>query len=263
MPGFNPDKINIHELTIGEPEKESALPFDAEKDISPGEWEIIMSYIKNKNGPDWIQSVMQMKVLKPDYDLNLDEQAKQFLKNEFERGKGLLPHIFALKAAAIKLVDPTLKMNIDGETWERMEEKLDVFRNIQDWSQFLNLAFAMKILEKNYKVDISKKEYKAIMDQFADDTKHNEGWRIAATMAQLRVVDPNRNLKIDDAAWECMHHQLEDWRFGDYDGFFQIAVDMQILAAEKVEVTDKGLEITMPARNLQIETPQIPEQRNF
>lgn len=31
MPGFNPENINIHDLTIEEPEKESELAFDPEK----------------------------------------------------------------------------------------------------------------------------------------------------------------------------------------------------------------------------------------
>ena len=39
MPEFNPDKVTIKDLAVEEPEKESGLPFDVERDITEADWE--------------------------------------------------------------------------------------------------------------------------------------------------------------------------------------------------------------------------------
>ena len=36
---FNPDRINIHELAIEEPEKQPEPHFDVERDITPEDWQ--------------------------------------------------------------------------------------------------------------------------------------------------------------------------------------------------------------------------------
>ena len=49
MPGFNPDNINIHDLTIEEPEKEQVFPFDLDVDISESDWKEIKKEWKTEN----------------------------------------------------------------------------------------------------------------------------------------------------------------------------------------------------------------------
>lgn len=45
MPGFNPEKINIHDLAVEEPEKESEIFFDLERELSREDWKKIRAYI--------------------------------------------------------------------------------------------------------------------------------------------------------------------------------------------------------------------------
>ena len=64
---------------------------------------------------------------------------------------------------------------------------------------------------------------------------------------------------------EELHTQLNsDRSSGEWQFFTRQAYFMKILAAEKVEITDQGLQLTMPKRKSAVApTPPIPEVRAF
>ena len=78
---FKPDRINIHELTIEEPEKQSELPFDPERDITEEDWQGMRNNLKRMreghvNWADYAQPAFAMKILgAKEEDLGLDEEA--------------------------------------------------------------------------------------------------------------------------------------------------------------------------------------------
>ena len=63
-----------------------------------------------------------------------------------------------------------------------------------------------------------------------------------------------------------MKARLEQSRQSNNWEYFSLqAMKMKILAAEKVEITDKGLEISMPEKKEPLidKIPPMPEQRKF
>lgn len=65
----------------------------------------------------------------------------------------------------------------------------------------------------------------------------------------IKILNPGYNLNLDQTAWQGMRLKLEEFRENkEWRGFVRLAMAMKILAAEKVEVTGKGLEITMPEK---------------
>ena len=77
----NPERINIHELTIEEPEKQGELHFDVERDIFEEDWKQMKKQLKEfargKFWADFAHRTMQMKILNPGLKLGLDQQAWQ------------------------------------------------------------------------------------------------------------------------------------------------------------------------------------------
>ena len=122
MPGFNPENINIHDLTIEDANEVSKveLPFDIEKDVTE---------------EDWI--AIQQK---------LEECRKN---NQWER--------FSYLAKSVKVTDPLIDLNLDQTTQEGMEKDLEPwlerfkssavpYQADTTWRHFFPMAMNMKIL---------------------------------------------------------------------------------------------------------------------
>lgn len=72
--------------------------------------------------------------------------------------------------------------------------------------------------------------------------------------------------EITDTDWQGMLDQLEEYRKkNEWWKFANQAMCMKILAAEKVEITDQGLKLTMPGEqeSFKQEKRPHPERRNF
>lgn len=95
MPGFNPENINIHDLTIEEPEKEADFIFDPEKEITEKDYDEVKKYLaENEKSIQmdqynfWIgfsNVAMAMKILNPEVNLNLGERAWQGMSKSLEK----------------------------------------------------------------------------------------------------------------------------------------------------------------------------------
>src|SRR3989344_3836197 len=75
MPGFNPENINIHDLTIEEPEQKEEGFFDPEKEVTERDWEGIWEMFENeKRGGYWREVVgmgANIKIVDPGADLGI------------------------------------------------------------------------------------------------------------------------------------------------------------------------------------------------
>ncbi len=145
----------------------------------------------------------------------------------------------------------------------------DVMEMHGDWSikaiyDFL-IAFPddrdyfLESLNQDYVFDNGMKEIKKLRDK---------NWRdFAVSLSRLRIIFPERFDEIDlnNRDWQGMKEELEISR--DRESalrFFRLAGYMKILAAEKVEITDKGLEITMSeGEDFRQEKKSRPERRQF
>ncbi len=83
----------------------------------------------------------------------------------------------------------------------------------------------------------------------------------------LKILFPDKiaELGLNDSTWQGMKDKLDSFRQdNNWWGFVNQAIRLKILAADKVEVADQGLEITMlPPESFKSEKKPRPERKNF
>ena len=82
----------------------------------------------------------------------------------------------------------------------------------------------------------------------------------------MKILDPKIDLNLDVTAWKGMREDLEKEKSKKIKlSFLSRAMRMKVLAAEKVSVTDKGLEINMRKDKapLSSEVTPLPETKQF
>ena len=279
MPGFNPDNINIHDLTIEEPEKQVET-FDQEKDITPEDLEQMKQTLKKGNEAiSYDQYVhpklaMRFKTLYPNEDLLNEGLISEFslekMRTELEdlKSKKWLDTI-PERAATLKIVDPAESLVLDESIWSGMEEIFNDRIRSKAWSEVFEKIIEMKILDssrdfsKTYQLEEKDwEDYKASVDQY----KTQNNWIMwYHKLIQAKILYPERDLGIDGNDWQRMRDELELYReLGKYANFADQTFYMKVLASKKVNITDKGLEIIMPEEKLlEPETPAVPEIKNF
>lgn len=95
-----------------------------------------------------------LKLLKPDFDLGINEQVIQETEKELEeQRKHDLEKCFEF-AARIKLLNIPLDPHLSPEEWQQMKIKLHDYKANNDWYGFVKLAKDLKILSaQEIKID--------------------------------------------------------------------------------------------------------------
>jgi len=287
---FNPDKINIHELTIEEPEQQSELPFDSEKEITPEDWDRINEFIKEHvENDDWQNSLsraVSCKIIDPGHETGLKELAeKEFskakrpnmdalswwvdFKNSFYKGRGdiglcaeIIDHAMELRLDITNMLDDRLLSKMEEDLNRQrannylgyMPVYASLARKVSLFCRFLGKSFVLP--------DEDWKKF----DEYLQRYKEGEAWGQYASVAEsVKLMDSKRDLHLDEVAWRGMKHHFNEKKNSDEIGqAFDVAEAMTILAAEKVEVTDQGLKLTMPKKKESLAvTPDIPETKQF
>ena len=266
---FNPNRINIHELTIEEPEKPSELPFDPERDITEEDWEKMSNWLEDFRGQyrDWdvfSRYAMEMKILGQTKNLNLDQTAWQGMKDRLENLREIprWGDFFSL-ATGMKILDQRQNLNLDQAAWQGMQNEIKGWNDI--WKrQHLSLrAMDIKILYPAKELGLNQANWQTMRDGLEE--ARNNNWRdFSHQAAAIKVLDPKADLGLDEAVWQDMRDELEACRKNGGWGFFcSLVMDMKILAADEVKVTENGLEITMRKPKLTSGVPPMPETKKF
>ncbi len=266
---FNPDRINIHELTIEGPEKQAELPFDVERDITKEDWEKLRDGLeKNRQESNWYgysSRAMQMKILDPSQVLNLDQHVWNGMKETLEvHRRNREWYGYSTRAMQMKILDPKRDLNIDRAAWQGMTDTLEGYRKTNMWDDFSQLAMDIKILDPKQDLGLDPVAWKAMVATLETSKVggHLDAWRAM----ELKIIDPNQDLNINASVWREMKDRLEEFRREDsaYDFSWQ-AMAMKILVAEEVKVTENGLELTMPEKkgSFNADIPPIPEIKKF
>ena len=265
---FKPDRINIHELTIEEPEKQSELPFDPERDITKQDWEVMRLCLehsrKNNTWSDFSAYAARMKILDPTQDLNLDQTAWQGMEDEFKK-QSFNPQRLTSNAADMKVLDPKRDLNLDQTAWTKMRRELENWRSKNDWGMFSWQASNMKIIDPKINLKLDQAAWQGMEKQLEEYRRSNNWTSFFLQASRMKILDPKIDLKLDQTAWQGARDELEvDRRQFMMQGFDSLAKCMKILVAERVDVTDQGLEITMPKREKPLTSvPPIPETKQF
>jgi len=278
---YNPDRINIHELTVEEPKKQEGLPFDSDTEITEMEWremkDQLQYYQDNFEDANFRSLAMALKILDPKIDFGINQDVWfSRLKRKLEELKqsGVTNWWdFAKQAAVIKILSPSFTLDqsdLQGLKTE-LEDRKKREREKAGTTRFAEYVVALKILDPKIDLDLNQLDWKRMKDSLEQHRKGaSEGesihWSSFARQAMyMKIIDTNIDLHLDIASWKGMRDWANDAKKSQQGPFPWRALEMKILAAERVEVTDEGLIITMPKRKESIkpEIPPIPEAKQF
>ena len=145
-----------------------------------------------------------------------------------------------------------------------MKDQLEFKR--RNWDSFAMRAMSMKILkpDKAAELNIDDLAWQGMKQRL--EVFREKDWRqdFIRQAMYMRIICPDKfaELNIDDADWQGMKKVLEKSYRGRNWPFY--AMCLKILAADKVGVTDQGLEITMrPPESFKSEKKPRPERKNF
>jgi len=280
---YNPDRINIHELTVEEPEKQTELPFDPERDLSNQDWEKMLTKLRSRiqndrnareTGEDrqffYTRCVglsllaMNLKILNPRVELDLDENVWKEMRETLEAVKYNGDwQSFSEQAISIKILNPDI-FALDEVGRQCMKSELERHRRARTWEAFFIQAVQVRIIDRDIDLKLDDGAWQRIRDQLEVNRKNEEWGEFALHAANMKILDPYIDLGLDEVAWHGIQTKLDEYRKAD--SFFEKhAVAMKILAAEEVKVTEKGLEINMRRPKAEIDSgvSSVPETKQF
>lgn len=272
---FNPDRINIHELTIEDPEAQSELPFDPERDISAEDWAGMQDWLKTHCDDDNALMVhaVAMEIVFPGRTNDADV-AKRIWKYGIERLKndkkdGGAWSDFCTCAYDMKILfpDKSREFGLDEEAWQGVKHELNECRKYKLWESFFKRAEAIKALfpEKVDEICLDEEALNGIVE-VTRKLDVNDIVGVAYKAMHIKMVSPESMGKIafSQKDWQGLFDWLEKQRSVKiWFSFASQAAAMKILAAEEVKLTGNGLEINMRKPKLDSGVPPVPETKKF
>lgn len=285
---MNPERINIKDLTVEEPEKkiESSVVFNPERDITDKEWDTMKSEFfkemedagSSRERVDCLGRAAELKMLFPERvdELNLDKEIwDRWDKAEDEPMHSLhtpdtlvnMKILFPEKFQEIDLDDGYYKIK-----WDDMKVKLEKYqKEVVDEYAFANnfsdLARKMKIIcpEKASELNLDEETAQKMIIHINDERSGNRWYNLLLNAANFKILFPERagELKLDDDFWQKAKKLYKTDCQGIEPAYF--AACLKILAADRVDITKEGIEFTMQGERESLESgsSSIPEIRNF
>ena len=277
----NPERINIKDLTLEEPERKKGLPFDVERDLHPAFWDVATKQLKDhQERESWFNfatDAADLAILYPERiaDLDLNETMWEKMKEELEiYKKEKVWGLGVSLAANMKILFPEKNMNnlIDMDSWRQIIQTFSSMKDIGSLRDSIVFASEVKILNperfKDLELDEEKTwdEIETLLDRY-----RNVNIDVFAKIArQVRIVFPEKfySLNLDAAMWEKMMKLFRKQEILDPlldPRHIQFTASLKLLAAEEIKITDKGLEIIMSKEKPEFkeETPPMPQTRKF
>lgn len=286
------DIINIKDLVIEAPAKRLGLPFDPEKYVTDADLLAVKDAAKvcleSKNDAEigtYIRMLANMRVVSPDRfrkiypKLTMENEVRELFVDPSKSGPWFL--YLGLLAYAKTIYPGQLGELSSVQVWEGLYNQAEDYRKklpdlYHRFDTWLQAQANLKILNPDLWKVTSEASVKKILDQnrakileatgeFDDGSYFLHG----ELLPSLRIVSPNHfpALNSEMKSWQTIIHDLKKYREysrrDNWSLFIWIAEKAKILAAERVVVTEEGLDITMP-RNLDIEElPSLPIKRSF
>lgn len=239
--------------------------FNANIDITQNDWAEIKNELEKgfDSAEDFFRYVFAVKILDLKIEIKIGskvDEIKELINNTpvpeiSSYGKENCPPLppadnleeIYLALAVVKIIDPTINLNTE-ELWKGAIESLSELKNLKDDKDFrkaetlVSLAFYMKVFDSSLDINkiIGDAGWKNIGNAYS-------GLRNMDFAAKIKVLNPQIDLKITETDWETMREKLlkarSEKNYYVIDGFTPLATTMKILSADKINITEKGLEI--------------------
>jgi len=300
---FNPEKLNIKDLTIEEPEKQVVF-FDQNKEITEDDWDAMKKSLIDfkKSEPalsnswnNYFEQATKMKMLDPTVNLGLSQGDYRFIeyrlnysRNEKSSPKASLEE----ELMHMKVLNPTM-LQILPEDWEQMKEKLNRYRKYEakpstprikaieenKFMLFAKQAVTMKILDPDIDLNLTEEDWngmeknlkrlhgKGKLRPMDTDLKGHRIENFCNLLARMKILNPQYKFELSEDDWDIIMKKFNFIRDtqdipADWKDFCELAQSLKVITAKDVKITEQGLEIEMPEKET-TESLAIPEKRNF
>jgi len=266
---MNPERINIKDLTIEEPEGESVI-FDPEKEIKPEYWEKYLKWFDRmrkdtqKDNTSFRRHLAALKILGRGVDLSEAEK-------NIVRGIKLTPNRDDL-FYAIRGFEQAKILGENIEFPDSIARKAaDEINSLIDEKNSGYSAEDIRILVEAGKGELIEERTKDLLREFLPKKTEARGIINIALALKFLGSEPALNSshrkiireRLDSDEQNIMSKKIADINLGA-QRYFDIAAELKLLSAEEINFGEHGIEIKMPEqRALESETPIIPEQRSF
>jgi len=182
---------------------------------------------RENNHLNFVEQAMRLKILFPERISELDlDSVQQIIEDELIIWRHSDREVVIILALSSKIIFPekTLEFDFDDEDWREIKEKLEDYRDNEQWLLFAQQAMRLKIL-------------------FPE-----------------RISE----LGLDDKTWKIMKDLLKNYcKDKRWGSITNLAMYLKVLAADEVKVTDQGLELVMRKQDFKQERKPRPERREF
>ncbi|MFH2104872.1 MAG: hypothetical protein ABII72_01410 [Parcubacteria group bacterium] len=280
-----PDEVRLQDLSLEMPEAKKELRFDPEKEISEEEWvnmkrkfELHCSMIHTASTVDFAAATASdLSYVLPSRkdELHLEEHREAMIEASKEyvnvdnknwyNGAWLLSNL-------VNLFPDHREKILGEEYWENIKNEMDKSVEIakdrpQVWSNVAKLATQLSILYPDRRRELQVENYQNIILKSYKNSCAGD-WKEALEMAEYYCTlfpDHKADLNLE----QKMPRMKELYKLAVEENSWSqaasTAYSLTVLSAEKVEITDQGLQLTMPGEkeNFQQETPPRPERKEF
>ena len=219
MPGFNPDNINIHDLTIEEPEKNLELPFDVEKNITKEDFEEVVKSFKesrDRGSYDFTWEVLAAKVIDPTHDFKLDKDNFEHLTHQLEKCiKDENWMEFFENAMAIKAISPNTDIGLDrveSMALPEMERSLKWYKELGEWENVSRQLMEVKISVGGMGriFNPTKEDWKSMEGHLEKLREENRTIAFLKHAMAMRIIDPQYNPDLNKKDWKEAEASLQN-----------------------------------------------------
>ena len=261
LESFTNGKINIHDLSVEAPEREEDdVSFDPKKEITREEREKMEMEITDIfNKKQWwraFEIASSMKSLFPDWQpLQItEENCKDMLESWGDCWEPLswLFTLFPERRAEIRKTT---------ETWEIPS----VFEE--------QIVFLLLFPERRSELSLTNTDWEDIKQDLEEWRAEKDWWNTLWMLRDIRILFPER-FKEFSLTPRLINEMKKFWRKEylneeyiankGYSTALLFAHNLQIIIAEEVKITDKGLELVMSKPKPKLDKiPPQPEMRKF
>lgn len=259
-------KIDIGKLHYENPKKKEVTVFDLEEELTEEIWQKIITlankYRETGSGSSLACLLSDAKIAFPSrfHELKLVENDWEVMRKEIElHHKSNNHHTFEVYVASgAKILFP-----------EHAEEIIDLLPcskvsalgDVADHWTPRNL----KILypEKTNHKDVAE------LEANIQNCYRLEDWPLLAEyLASYKIIYPSKKIEVDlnEKFWRSIGSELkDDLKAEDLEAFLYLAMNIKLIAAKEIRITDTSFEVIMPDKepNIMEEKRQPPIVRKF
>ncbi len=259
-------QTNVYDLALNSIEQPSLNP---DAFLTPLKWQKILSHVstlRRVHAKDYAATVAWIKLLSAEnfscISLNEDLVLESFNPQNM-LGQELI--YYGQDALPIKILFPTRPEFLEpGESWTAIVRAHNQYLQNDDPNSYIAEALAyLKVIfpERMHDINLRSVHLKNFYEKLADFVPRRPHFFVSR-LAALRILDENYNYNVPaEMVDSCFSYLADCEKQESWEEIVSSALDMKIIAAEKVTVTAEGLQII--DKPVPKNVNSLPHERSF